>query len=182
MRRNFVIPVLGAVLFFQSTILVDACGDKLMMLGRGIRFQSRHTPRAASVLLYLSTTTHALNDPKIESALTEAGHKLRSVTTREELTAALSTGQYDVVLTDLAEASELQRSLTTDQANMIVVLPAVYLLAPGNPQAKKTDTKKAAQEFGVVLPVPARPGHYCAMVDKAMELKLKRDRSRARRS
>ena len=35
--------------------------------------------------------------------------------------------------------------------------------------------------FGVVVDVPGRPGHYCAAVDKAMDLKLKRDRATARR-
>jgi len=29
--------------------------------------------------------------------------------------------------------------------------------------------------------VPGRPGHYCAAVDKAMELKLARERSSTRR-
>jgi len=33
----------------------------------------------------------------------------------------------------------------------------------------------------VMVEVPGRPGHYCAAVDKAMELKLKRDRANARR-
>ena len=44
-----------------------------MMLGRGIRFQSKHTPRAAAVLLYLpeSAAGQALTDPKLESALRE---------------------------------------------------------------------------------------------------------------
>ena len=60
-----------------------------------------------------------------------------------------------------------------------VVLPAVYLVTSGQqtkPQSK-SDRDAASKAFGVVVEVPGRPGHYCAAVDKAMELKLKRERS-----
>jgi len=59
------------------------------------------------------------------------------------------------------------------------VLPAVYLVAPSSQQKgqAKADRTAASQAFGVVIEVPGRPGHYCAAVDKAFELKLKRERS-----
>ena len=181
MRMKLLFLALGSMLFIQGPVLLDACGDKLLMLGRGIRFQSKHTPRAASILLYLPAGTRALSDPSIESALREAGHKLRSVTTKEEFAAELRSGPYEVVLTDLSQAAEVQRTLPTDAASPFV-LPAVYLLAPAGQQPSKSDTAKAAKEFGLVLAVPGRAGHYCATVDKAMELKLKKDRSQKPRS
>jgi hypothetical protein len=61
---------------------------------------------------------------------------------------------------------------------------AESLVAPSQPQAKqqtKTDRDDASKAFGVVVEVPGRPGHYCAAVDKAMELKLKREASTTRR-
>ena len=186
MRRILLSLGVASTVFIQSSVPVDACGDKLLMLGRGIRFQSRHSGRPAAVLLYLPMGTRGggpLTDPKLESALTEAGHTVRSVTTKEELSQALRSGQYDVVLADLAEAADLQRSLATDATNA-VVLPVAYLLAPASAskQQAKVDTARAAKEFSVVLQVPDRPGHYCAIVDKAMELKLKKDRSKTPRS
>ena len=158
-------------------------GEKLLVLGRGIRFQSRHTPRAASVLLYLPATGSArsLADPHLESALREAGHAVHAVTSAGELEAAVRSGLYDVVLANVTDAEDLQRAQTIALSTAIV-LPAVYLVAP--PQAKqlvKGDRARAAQQFSVVVEVPGRPGHYCAAVDKAMDLKLKRDASRARR-
>ena len=184
MRRILFSLALAVALLVQSPMPADACGDKLLVLGRGVRFQSRHTPRAVSVLLYLPAATRGvgpLSDPKLESSLTEAGHKVRSVTSKEELNEALRSSQYDVVLTDLAAASDLQRALTADATNPVVV-PAVYLVAPASQQQAKADTAKAGKEFSVVLQVPDRPGHYCATVDKAMELKLKKDRSKTPRS
>lgn len=179
MRGSVLLLALGSMLAFQSAVPLQACGDKLLMLGRGIRFQSRHTPRAAAVLLYLPATTRGLTDPKIESALTEAGHTVRSVATKEEMAEALRGGQYEVVLADLADAAELQQTLTTAGTSPVIV-PAVYLLAPAGDRQVKSDAAAAAKAFGMVLQVPGRPGHYCALVDKAMELKLKREREQSK--
>lgn len=181
-RMPFALAIM-LVLALQSPIPVDACGDKLLALGRGLRFQSHHSPRPATVLLYLPAAARsggALSDPRLELALTEAGHTVLTVSTRAELNEALKTGQHDVLLTDLGEAPDLQR-IPTSGASSPIVLPAVYLLASTNQQQVKADTARAAKEFSLVVQVPGRPGHYCAAVDKAMELKAKRDRSSTRR-
>lgn len=174
-----VVAALAAVLGGPSSA-AWACGDKLLLLGRGIRFQSRHTPHPAVVLLYMPDSTRgSLVDPKLESALTEAGHKLRMVGTEEELAQAIRSGRFDVVLADLADAPALRRTMPTS-AEAPVFLPALYLFAPAGqrppkPQAK-ADAARASKDFVTVLKVPSRPGQYCAAVDKAMELKLRRDR------
>jgi len=160
---------------------LEACGDKLLVLGRGIRFQSRHTPRAASVLIYLPPgTANQVTDPDMESALREAGHAVHAATTGEELENALRSGGYDVVLTNVTNAPELERVRSAVSSDA-VVLPAVYLVAPSGQrparQQAKADEEKAAHDFRVVIEVPSRAGYYCAAVDKAMELKLKREQS-----
>jgi hypothetical protein len=184
MRYLFAL-VAVAMAVCQATIPLLACGDKLMMLGRGIRFQSKHTPRAAAVLLYLpeSATGRPLTDPKLESALREAGHAVRAVTTPADLKSALSGGTYDVVLANVTDAPELERAQGVADRNA-VVLPAIYLVTPGTqPVAKqqsKVDRDKASKEFTVIVEVPGRPGHYCHAVDQAMELKLKREKQASR--
>ena len=99
MRQVLVLVAVAASALSQS-VPIHACGDKLMMLGRGIRFQSKHTPRAAAVLLYLpeSAAGQALTDPKLESALREAGHAVRAVTSQSDLESSLQGGTFDVVL------------------------------------------------------------------------------------
>jgi hypothetical protein len=185
MRYFFALVVVTATALGQGAVPLHACGDKLMMLGRGMRFQSRHTPRAASVLLYLpqSGGTRPLTDPNLESALREAGHAVRAVTTSADLESALRSGTYDVVLANVTDAPELERAQAVVERNA-VVLPAIYLVAPGaQPPAKqqaRADRDKATKEFSVVVEVPGRPGHYCHAVDKAMELKLKREKAAAR--
>lgn len=186
MRRYLFAPaIVVAATLMQHPALLQACGEKLLVLGRGIRFQSRHTPRAASVLLYVPQggSGRPLVDPNLESALKEAGHAVRAVTTSGELESALRSESYDVVLANISEAPELERlrAVTERQA---IVLPAVYLVSPSGQTQKaqtKADRENASKTFGVVVEVPGRPGHYCSAVDKAMELKLKRERAIARR-
>ena len=183
--RQIALVVLIAAAVAQSGGPLDACGDKLMMLGRGIRFQSKHTPRAASVLLYLpeSATGQPLTDPKLEVALREAGHAVRAVTSVADLEAALGSGTFDVVLANVTLAPELERAKAIAERKA-VVLPAIYLVAPGSgdvgKQQKKADRDKASKDFTVVVEVPGRPGHYCHAVDQAMELKLKREKAARR--
>src|SRR5688572_33331577 len=111
MRPILVVALIAAAVS-QGAVPLHACGDKLMMLGRGIRFQSKHTPRAAAVLLYLpeSATGLSLTDPKLESALREAGHAVRAVTTSADLETALGTGTFDVVLANITHAPELEKA------------------------------------------------------------------------
>lgn len=185
MRRLALIAVMATVVN-QGAVPVDACGDKLMMLGRGIRFQSKHTPRAAAVLLYLpeSATGQALTDPGLEVALREAGHAVRAVTSPADLETALAGGTFDVVLANVTHAPELERAKSLAERNA-VVLPAIYLVAPAAgaaaKQQKKADRNRASEDFAVIVEVPGRPGHYCHAVDQAMELKLKREKAAARR-
>ena len=186
--RRYIVGAFGIVvtaLLVQHPAVLQACGEKLLTLGRGIRFQSRHTPRAASVLLYVpqSASGRPLTDPNLESALKEAGHAVHAVTTSADLESALRSESYDVVLANISDAADIEGARAVTERSAIV-LPAVYLVAPAQPSSKpqaKADRESASKDFGVVVEVPGRPGHYCAAVDKAMELKLKRERASARR-
>jgi hypothetical protein len=185
-RVAVVVVALIATAVGQGAVPLHACGDKLMMLGRGIRFQSKHTPRAGAVLLYLpeSATGQPLTDPKLETALREAGHAVRAVTSPVDLETALGSGTFDVVLANVTHAPELERAKSIAERNA-VVLPAIYLVAPGSgglaKQQTQADREKASKAFAVIVEVPGRPGHYCHAVDQAMALKLKREKAAARR-
>ena len=75
-------------------------------------------------------TGQALTDPKLESALREAGHAVRAVTSPADLESALRSGTFDVVLANVTHAPELERAKAVAERNA-VVLPAIYLVAPG---------------------------------------------------
>jgi len=79
MRRISVLAVVLAVLFFQVTS-VDACGDKLLVLGRGVRFQRAYkAPHPANVLVLWRVDPQQPNsgkDAQFRALLTAVGHKV----------------------------------------------------------------------------------------------------------
>ena len=140
--------ILAWVVIVSAALLLNpvatACGFKLLPLGRGIRYQSRHTPRAATVLLYLPTTASgtSLTDPNLESALREAGHAVRAVTTKADLESALRGGVFDVILANVTDAPDLEKAQAVIDGHS-VVLPALYLVAlpvSSRPGSKRTPT------------------------------------------
>ncbi len=171
MRRTLLTGGLVSALMLVSLISAGACGDKLLVLGRGVRFQGDAPAQPASILLYIhagSPGSAMVGDLKFQSALRDAGHKLRAVGTRQELEETLQTGQYDIVLTDVADAPILEQPVQSAPSKP-VLLPVVY-------NGTKAEAATAERHYGCVLKAPGRTGHYLASVDKAMELKSKRNR------
>ncbi len=142
-----------------------------MMLGRGIRFQTGYAPQPGLVLVYIKTgspSSAALTDPKLQSALTEAGHKLHVVEGRRELDEALKSRQYDVVLSDVAAFPEVEEAIRL-LPSAPVFLPVVY-------GGTKADVAAVKKQYKGVMKAPAKAGEYCSAIDRAMELRAKRER------
>ena len=92
-----------------------ACGDKFIVLGRGVRFQTVHAAaNPASILLYMNPDSRlpaADRAYQLQATLRLAGHKPAAVETSREVTAALGSHSYDLVLGDLADAATLNEAL-----------------------------------------------------------------------
>ena len=173
MRRIVLILLLVPLVLSIGVKPVGACGDKLLVLGRGVRFQSDNPVQPASILLYLhkgSPSFEVLNDPRLQSILREAGHKLQPAVNLQELESALKTGKYDIVLADYSDASSLE-TIVAAAPSKPVLLPFVFKGA----KTAKVETASAEKQYRCVLTAPNRVGHYLATVDKAMDLRLKRD-------
>src|SRR2546428_12531816 len=169
MRRPlFISLICGVVLvaMFVDTTSVTGCGDKLLVLGRGVRFQSDIPVQPASILLYLhkgSPSFAVLNDPRLQSILREAGHKLQGTGNLQELQDALTTGKYDIVMADFSDAGSLE-SVVTSAPSKPVLVPFIFK----GTKTAKADATLAQKQYHCVLSAPNRVGHYLATVDKAM--------------
>ena len=89
-----------------------ACGDKFLVAGRGTRYQRPKNARAASVLIYAdpaSAVAASLKKAKVESLLKLEGHRATKVQSLEELSAIVSSGRYDVILTANSDSANVQR-------------------------------------------------------------------------
>ncbi len=117
-----------------------------------------------------SSASAGVNDPKFQSALREAGYKLHAVGSRQELDEALKTGQYDVLLADVADAPALEQTAQSAPSKP-VLLPVVF-------DGTKAEAAAAEKRYGCVLKAPGRTKHYLAAIDKAMESRLSRETSK----
>ena len=113
-RRTF--GVLVALLAVGITSDLIACGDKFLIAGRGTRYQRPKMARAASVLIYAdpaSAVAATLKKAKVESLLKLEGHRATRVESLEELSAVVSSGRYDVILTATSDSANVQRLVQT---------------------------------------------------------------------
>jgi hypothetical protein len=164
MKQGLVLGLglVGCVLTLEGDAL--ACGDKLLVVGRGLR--PRHVRAAtqpASILLYATpggALPAALGEGGLQKDLERAGHRLNRVGTEEELTKALGTGSYDLVLADFKVAPRVEAAADQAPARP-TVLPTLY-------KPSSAELKAARNQFKCVLNAPGDDKDYLAIVDEAM--------------
>lgn len=148
---------------------VLACGDKLVIVGRGIRAKGvKGAPQRAAILLYADaggSLRAALEEGHLRKDLERAGHRLRSVGTREELKSALGTGSYDLLFADFKSAALVEGDAKA-AASKPTVLPTLF-----NPT--ESELAAASQQYKCVLRSPRDQKHYISVVNEALALRAK---------
>ena len=104
MRRFGVLAVLLLAFSLLAASDLGACGDKLLLLGRGARYSLFHpASQPQSILLYRNqglTKGVGVNDPTLEAALKRVGHKLRVANDLNQVNQALKSVKLDMVVAD----------------------------------------------------------------------------------
>ena len=121
MGRRF--GVLVVALAFVIPVDLLACGDKFLVAGRGTRYQRPKTARAASILIYAdpaSAVATSLKKGKVESLLKLEGHRATKVQSLEELSAIVSSGRYDVILTANGDSANVQKLVASPDAATVL--------------------------------------------------------------
>jgi hypothetical protein len=163
MKKTLVagLGLLGCTLMAGGDAL--ACGDKLLVVGRGLRPRHKAAAQPASILVYAmpgGSLPAALEKGGLQKDLERAGHRLSRVGTAEELTKALGTGSYDLVLADFKDAPRVEAA--ADHApTRPTVIPTLY-------EPSSAELKAAESEFQCVLASPGKDKDYLAVVDEAM--------------
>lgn len=158
------LAVLGVGVFHTG---LAACGDKLLVLGRGVRFQRAFAAvHPASILIFTpraSAVPSAMKD--FETTLKDAGHKLQAVEDSTKLAELLKTGKYDLVLVSVAEALTLAPGIQSS--------PSKPMVLPLSFSATSAEAASATKQFGSLLKIPSKSGQYLATIDRAMESRNK---------
>lgn len=124
MTKRLYAGVLIAVLAISMTSELLACGDKFLVGGRGTRYQRPKNARAASVLIFAdpsSVVPATLKNVKVESLLKLEGHRSTKVETLDQLSAVVSSGRFDVILTAASASADVQKLVGGVPAPAIVL-------------------------------------------------------------
>jgi hypothetical protein len=104
MTKTPILAILVATTTCVSAPSIQACGDKLVPLGGGVRFEQIHVSRyPGKIVLFLNPTSklRTANDEfGLSAALQRAGHAVSTVEDVQQLEAALQTGNPDLVLSN----------------------------------------------------------------------------------
>lgn len=161
MRRMVLAGVILTGIVLLNIAVADACGDKALRIGRGIRFQ--RTSHPAAVLIYIPSNT--LRATQLQSMLKRVGHKSAAVQSGDRLNDALKSGQYDLVFTDLAEAASLEKQ--------IVTLTAKPVLIPVVSTGTKAEVSAAQKQYRYVVKDPHSADRYLDAIEYAMRSRVR---------
>lgn len=114
MARRRVAVAVTLVTLIAGSVAAEAlaCGDKFLVAGRGTRYQRPKAARAATVLIYADPASAAaatLKSEKLQAALKREGHRATIVETADQLSAILTGGRFDVVLTSANVLTTVER-------------------------------------------------------------------------
>lgn len=167
MRRGALAAILAVSIIVGGSVPAKGCGDKLLVLGHGIRLEALLGNRTAKILAYQHTGTHGaelIADPEFQSALKNAGYQLRIVRDTEELEVALRLGKYDLVVADIADASAVEPAIQSVTGAPALV-PILY-------QPTKPELSLAEKQYHHVLKSPRKVGGNLSVIEQALETKL----------
>jgi DNA-binding NtrC family response regulator len=164
---------LGAALVFGSDVL--GCGDKLVVVGRGTRPKGYRGPRQASILLYADPhgSLPAALEKGLRKDLEKAGHRLRSVETRQELEDALHTGTYDLVFVDFKAAPAVESEAQA--------APSKPTVMPTLVDPSDADLAAARSHFHCAIKAPAEPKDTLSVVNAALAERAKQGSASGRK-
>jgi hypothetical protein len=134
-----------SVAFSMAAVPADACGDKLLVLGRRVK-RVPPAKHPAYVLLYMrpgSALPTAAKEMDLETTLRQAGHKVDTVDQAESLRGHLANGGYDFVLTDLPDAAPVAREAASGLGAPEVV--------PVTSKADKVALRDSRETYAVVI-------------------------------
>ena len=151
--------------------LVEACGDKLLSIARGIRLQQAYKTRyPASILVYAARASDleksGQRDPLLQMtllymSLKQAGHKPQAVDNVRDLDELLTIGRFDLVLAELEDLGTVNEHVAKLQSSA-TLLPVVY-------KPSKAELAAAQERFPLVLKMPATSTQHLKSIDQAMK-------------
>ena len=172
--KNVAVFVFSGLVFAASgSQAVSACGDKFLLVGRGVRFEQAYAAiHPASILIVLpvrSVKSAALRDSRLLTALKNAGHKVEVVQQPANLADALSRSRRDIILVERVDAAALHDIAPPAGRSKPSIVGVVEDPSP----SALTDAKR---QLEYVLPTPTSLAHILNLMDDVMKARLESTR------
>lgn len=164
--RNVVFVVLTALLIQFGMNYADACGDKTMRVKTGLRYYQPRAAKNPSKILIYSASLPAGKAVELRDFLNKVGHKATAMDDVGSVKNDLRASHYDVVLTNLAEAPELQKQVESFTPKTVVV--PVLLKLPDS------EVRTANTQYKVTIKNPKDGLDFLIAVAKVMDSRSKR--------
>jgi DNA-binding NtrC family response regulator len=144
-----------------------ACGDHLLVIGRGVRFQHAYAQHRGNLLIYAtrSESGAGLRSAKLQATLKKVGHKLETVEGVSQLDQVLKSENVDVVLADFADLAAIGRELQSAPSKP-VILPILF-------KPSKAELAAVQREYKFTLKAPADEVQFLTAIDEAMRSRPK---------
>jgi hypothetical protein len=175
MRTCAPILALASVLLQPSNTAL-ACGDKFVLVGRGVEFHRAYAAvYPASIVIYAKPqgrAARAISDPQLQKDLKLSGHRVLLVENDGQLARALESDRPDLILTDVADAERLSRQ-AAGSLSKPTVLPVMY-------QPTKEEAAAIEKSYQCRLTSADRADRYLSAIDNAMKIRADEKKKRSR--
>jgi len=161
--RNLIAVTVAALVIQLGMPYSHACGDKTMRVKTGLRFYQTQAAKHPSKILIYSAALPAGKANELREYLNKLGHKAAARDDVGSIKNDLRTSHYDLVLTNLAEAPELQKQVESSTPGTVVV-PVLF----------KAEEKTAAKQYKVIVNKPRDGEDFLAAVWQVMKSQSKK--------
>jgi len=164
---RILLVALITTLFIQfSTPYADGCGDKTMRVKTGLRYYQPLAAKHPSTILIHSAALPSGKAVELRDFLNRVCHKATAMEDVGSIKNNLRNAHYDLVLTNLAEAAEIQKQVESFTPNTAVV-PVLF-------KQSKFDEKAAAKQYRVIVNNPKDGLDFLIAVARVMNSQSKK--------
>jgi hypothetical protein len=157
--RKITFLLIASIVGLHPGLPANACGDKTMRVRTGLRYY-QEAKKSPSAILIHSRALPPGKAAELRDFLNEVGHKATAIDDIRRVSNDLRARHYDIVLTNLAEAPNLQKEVNSFTPKTIVV---PVLLKPSKAE------EQAAKQYKVLLKNPTEGEDFLIAVNKAMK-------------
>jgi|KBSSwiStaDraftv2_1062776.scaffolds.fasta_scaffold15161_6 hypothetical protein len=121
-RKFIAWTVLVAAVVQLSALDIRACGDKLLLLGAGVRVSRVHKAgQSRSILLYKSESLARAGSSDFEAAVKRVGHKVRIAKDIVQINEALKSATFDYLVAAPADLESVRGPIASSLSKPVLI-------------------------------------------------------------